>query len=143
MKFRSHSILFVLLIVTALAFAYGYGLMADSLGASHRIKSQNAILQLKVEEGAKSLAQLVREQESGVIEPSGGRICMISIANSFGGGPVIIAAPPGQSTEFEFKIGPGGFFNVPETDGPKATLEQIFVKTDNLTKAFFVWEFCR
>lgn len=109
---------------------------------SKKIKRQGAILLLKVEDGSKNLLELLEEQETGVVSPGRGGICTFSIQNSHGGGSVIITPPPGQTTEFEFMVGPGGSFSAPETDSPKATLGQIFVRTDSITKAMFVWEFC-
>lgn len=108
----------------------------------NRIKSQLAILRLAPEEGAKSLAQLVREQESGIIEPGKGQVCTFTITNSFGGGAVSIVPPGGQSADFEFSIGPGAFVRFPEADGPTANLEQIFLRTNGVTKALIHWEFC-
>jgi hypothetical protein len=107
-----------------------------------RIKSQLAILRLTQQEGPKSLAQLVREQEAGIIEPGKGQVCTFTITNSFGGGTVSIVPPGGQPTDFEFSIGPGALVKFPEADGPTANLEQIFLRTNGITKALIHWEFC-
>jgi hypothetical protein len=69
MKFRSHSLLFVLLTMTALAFADGYGLMTDSLNASGHDRKTRSIngateaIHLTSADQGKSIGQLIREQD--------------------------------------------------------------------------------
>lgn len=68
MKFKSQGFLIFLLILTTFAFAYGYGLINNSLKASghdrkRSINGATEAIHLTKADGAKSIGQLIREQD--------------------------------------------------------------------------------